>query len=108
MNPYHYSHEKCQETVRFLALSIKPLQQRLADAYMLAFIMLDRSVLPDDLHTRFDDIGVILTPSREGQTIRTIAQNLTDDQARKVINDLLSFADQVAELYYLAEREQAG
>jgi hypothetical protein len=96
---YDYVWEKFHLAVNGLASSQRPLQERIADAYVYHLIHLRRHELPAEIRDDFAELNRVLTSEQakgdEGNVAASAAV-LGEVEAHRVIDSIVSMYDRVA------------
>jgi hypothetical protein len=96
-----YVLEKFQLAVMGLATSTLGLRERLTDAYISNFVQLNTRDLPPEIRQEFQGLTNALsrvsTGGKDG-TLAVSAATLSDDEARRLIQSIVSMYQRVAEL----------
>jgi hypothetical protein len=99
-----YAMEKFFTAVYTAAVSELPLQQRLRDAYAYNIIHVDQGDVPDEVWTRLERFrhAVSHRPAlgNEG-TITATTSQLTSDEARTLLTEMVGIYERIAEAYYV-------
>jgi hypothetical protein len=96
-----YVLEKFQLAVLGFATSVQSLRERLADAYMSNFVQLNPRDVPAEIHQEFQGLRNALSRVSDGGKVGTLAisaATLSDDEARRLIQSVVSMYEDVVEL----------
>jgi hypothetical protein len=95
----NYAWEKLYSAVRGAMMSTDPLPRRLEDGYVSFHTLAHGDHLPPDLKKRFDVLKKGLTfysdPTGLRGSVGATADKMTDDEARKWLEEILSLYTEV-------------
>jgi hypothetical protein len=93
--------ENFQFAVMGLATSVLGLRERLTDAYISNFVLLNTRDLPSEIRQEFQELTNALSQASTGGkdgTLAVSAATLSDDEARRLIQSIISMYQRLAKL----------
>jgi hypothetical protein len=94
-----YTWEKLHSAVANLATSSHDLPTRLAEAYVYSLMRLEPKDFPANLQERFQQLVNQITqwePQGDAGLIPVVATHMAEDEARRLIGEVVSLYDEIA------------